>query len=72
MSGSAAHIAFALSYQISPIILTNGIATNIPGGMLPIIALSQSQGFEDGVLGGSRPSAGRRSSSGSSQNLTRP
>jgi hypothetical protein len=53
MPGSAARFAFALSYQISPIILTNGIAGNIPGGMLPIISLSQSLNFAEGLLGGS-------------------
>jgi len=44
--------AFQLSFQLSPIILTNGIATNIPGGMLPIIALTEALNFTDGLLSG--------------------
>lgn len=44
---------FALSYQKSPIILTNGIAKNMPGGLLPIISLTQSENFKGGVLGAS-------------------
>lgn len=48
---SAGKIAFQLSFQISPIILTGGIAGAIPGGMLPIIALSQAANFL-GLIGG--------------------
>jgi hypothetical protein len=44
---------FQLSYQISPIILTGGSAANMPGGMLPILSLTQSQDFSDGLLQGS-------------------
>lgn len=44
---------FALSFQKSPIILTGGIATNLPGGMLPIISLTQAADFPDGVLSSS-------------------
>ncbi len=44
---------FSLSYQKSPIILTNGIAANVPGGMLPIISITQSQDFDGGILSGS-------------------
>lgn len=38
--------AFKLAYQVSPIILTNGIATLIPGGMLPIVAITEGLGFQ--------------------------
>lgn len=31
---------FKLAYEISPIVLTNGIASNAPGGMMPIINLT--------------------------------
>jgi hypothetical protein len=41
-----------LSFQLSPIILTNGIAAQIPGGMLPIIALTEALNFVDGLLSG--------------------
>ena len=44
---------FKLSFQISPIILTNGIAASVPGGMLPIISLLQSGDFDQGILSGS-------------------
>jgi hypothetical protein len=50
---SAGQIAFQLSYQISPVILVGGLATGIPGGMLPIVALSQAPNFVEGLLGGS-------------------
>ena len=43
---------FALTYQKSPIILTNGIAANVPGGMLPIISITQSDDFTNGILSG--------------------
>lgn len=37
--------AFSLAYQVSPIILTDGIATLIPGGALPIVAITEGFGF---------------------------
>lgn len=43
---------FQLGYQISPIILTGGLAAFIPGGMLPIVALTQSGNFVLGLLQG--------------------
>lgn len=43
---------FKLGFQISPIILTNGIASTIPGGMLPIIAITEAANFVEGLLGG--------------------
>jgi hypothetical protein len=43
---------YRLSYEISPIILTNGIAENIPGGGLPIIAITEALNFVDGLLSG--------------------
>lgn len=53
MPVSAAAYSWGLTYQISPIILVGGAASAIPGGMLPIIALSQAPDFVDGLLGGS-------------------
>lgn len=44
--------AFKLAFQLSPIILTNGIAGNIPGGMLPIIAITEPLNAATGLLGG--------------------
>lgn len=47
--------AYQLTYQISPIMLVNGIATFMPGGMLPIISLTESVNFVSGVLSGGGP-----------------
>lgn len=43
---------FQNSYEISPILLIQGVASTMPGGMLPIIAVLQSQDFSDGILTG--------------------
>ena len=43
--------AFKLSFNISPIILTGGVAGLIPGGMLPIISITQALDFAIGLLG---------------------
>lgn len=51
---NAALDAFKLTFQISPIILTGGIAGSVPGGMLPIIALTEAANFVDGLLSGGR------------------
>jgi hypothetical protein len=59
MSGSvlnsAGRVIFQLGYQISPIILTNGIAANMPGGMLPIVTILDTAGLIFGALSGSAP-----------------
>lgn len=53
MSGlSPGMAAFRLSFQLSPIIFTNGIATNMPGGILPIIMITEALNFIDGILSG--------------------
>lgn len=52
MSISFGLAAFKLSFQLSPIILTGGVANAIPGGMLPIIALTEALNFFDGLLSG--------------------
>lgn len=46
---------FQLGYELSPIILTNGIATAIPGNMLPVIAITQAANFTLGLLNGTDP-----------------
>lgn len=43
---------FKLGYEISPVILTGGIAAAIPGQMLPIVAITQASSFELGLLQG--------------------
>ena len=45
--------AFTLGYQRSPIIFVGGIASQIPGALMPIISISQSQNFNQGVTGSS-------------------
>ena len=50
---SAGRSLYKLSYQISPIILVNGLAENITEQMLPIVALTQSVDFATGLLSGS-------------------
>jgi hypothetical protein len=52
MSLPTEELLWKLTYQISPIILTNGIANLIPGGLLPIVALTQAVDFVDGLLSG--------------------
>jgi len=49
---SAGYEIFKLGYQISPVILVDGIAAQIPGQMLPILALTQSADFTLGILNG--------------------
>ena len=43
---------YQLGFQISPIILTQGIANSIPGGFLPIIAITEAANYIDGLLSG--------------------
>lgn len=44
--------AFKLAFEISPILLVDGIATDIPGGMMPIAVLTEGLGIADGMLHG--------------------
>lgn len=43
---------YKLGFEISPVILCNGVAESIPGGMLPIVALTQSASFVTGLVSG--------------------
>lgn len=52
MSISAGLANYKLSFELSPIILTGGIATNIPGGALPIVSITEALNFTDGLLDG--------------------
>jgi len=52
MSFNTGLVAFKLAFQLSPIVLVNGIAQNIPGQMLPIIAITQAAQFVAGLLSG--------------------
>jgi hypothetical protein len=54
MSGSAGRTIYQLGFEISPIILTNGIA-NLFGGMLPIIAITEGPNALISALSGGNP-----------------
>lgn len=44
--------AFKLAFQVSPILLVGGIASDIPGGALPIAAITEGLGVVNGLLHG--------------------
>lgn len=44
--------AFKLAFEISPILLVDGIASGIPGGIMPIAVLTEGVGIADGLLHG--------------------
>jgi hypothetical protein len=44
-------IAFKLAYEISPIVLTGGVA-NFAGGALPLVAVTEAANFVTGLLSG--------------------
>lgn len=48
---------FALAFQVSPIIFANGIAGELPGSLMPIISITEAQGYDTGLLGNSGPTA---------------
>lgn len=50
--GFAAFVTWKLAFQVTPIILTNGIATNL-GGALPIVALTQGVNSLTSLFSGS-------------------
>lgn len=52
MSISAGLVAWKMSFQLSPIIFNRGIATAMPGGMLPIIVITEALNFTEGLLSG--------------------
>lgn len=54
---TAGRFAFELAYQASPVILSGGLAQNIPGQLLPIVALTEGVSIVNGLLAGSLPTA---------------
>ena len=50
---SIARSAYQIAFEISPIILVDGIAANIYGGMLPIVAITEAANFATNLLSGS-------------------
>jgi hypothetical protein len=71
MSATPAYIAFKIACEISPVILTNGIATAL-GGALPILLLTESTASAlSGIASsGANPIAGLLNSVGNSLSLT--
>lgn len=53
MSGmTSGQAAFKMAFELSPIVLTGGLAGPIPGGMLPLISLTEALNFTRGLLSG--------------------
>jgi len=52
MPYTAGQAQYKLNYEISPIVLTGGIAANFVGGMLPLLAITQSLDFQNLLSGG--------------------
>jgi hypothetical protein len=50
MSYSAGMAAWKVAFQLSPIILVNGLVGDFPGSILPIIAITEAVNFPLGVL----------------------
>ena len=46
---------YQVAYEISPIILSNGIAKFVPGGLLPIIAITEAASFGFSLIHGQNP-----------------
>lgn len=44
--------SFTVAYEVSPIFLVGGIAADIPGGILPLAALTENIGIVNGLLHG--------------------
>lgn len=49
---ATAQSIYKLGFQISPIILHNGVAANIPGQLLPVVSITQAATLALGLLGG--------------------
>jgi hypothetical protein len=49
---TAIRSAFQLGFQISPIILSGGVASGVPWGYLPIVSITESVNFVTGLLSG--------------------
>jgi len=55
MSTNIGQAVYQLGYEISPIILSGGLASNIPGTLLPIIAITEAANFGFSLLNGNNP-----------------
>lgn len=52
MASNVFEEAFRLAFEISPILLVDGVASNIPGGVLPIAVLTEGISIVGGLLHG--------------------
>jgi hypothetical protein len=50
---SAAGTLYRIAFEVTPIILNNGIA-NLLGGVLPIVAITEGLNFVAGLLSGGK------------------
>ena len=57
MSGSVFSAAATFGYQISPILLTGGLAASVPGGLLPIITFTEGVSLITGLVAGTFPTS---------------
>jgi hypothetical protein len=55
MSAGAFRSLWQFAFQASPIILAGGIAQTIPGGLLPIVAITEALDIAGGILTGDLP-----------------
>lgn len=55
MANSLGESIFQTAYEISPIILSGGLAGNIPGSLLPIVAITEAANFGFSLLNGNNP-----------------
>lgn len=50
MSGSVGNAIWDLAFECSPVVFTNGIAQNMPGGLLPVLLITEAINFPLGAL----------------------
>lgn len=53
MSGSALQSVFKLAFECAPIVLSGGLAENIPGKMLPLLTITETASFISNLVSGS-------------------
>jgi hypothetical protein len=46
---------WTMSFEISPIVFCNGIAAGLPGGVMPIISITESDNFAGGIASSGGP-----------------
>src|SRR4051812_48610252 len=56
MSVSPGLVAWKTAFELSPIVLVNGLVEGFPGGILPIVAITEAVNFPLSLLAGSQNS----------------